>query len=89
MEVIAPVFLTNPEGNPMQEVQNLETLEMRREFFTGKSDEEVMRKMSDRLVEHEAKGFTLVRRQKVGRNATCPCGSGAKFKKCCISKVEA
>lgn len=73
----------------MQEVQHLETLEMRREFFTGKSDEEVMRKMSDRLVEQEAKGFQLVRRQKIGRNAACPCGSGLKFKKCCITKAQA
>jgi len=26
---------------------------------------------------------------KVGRNEPCPCGSGLKFKKCCIDKVEA
>jgi len=25
----------------------------------------------------------IVRNEKVGRNATCPCGSGRKFKKCC------
>ena len=25
---------------------------------------------------------------KVGRNAPCPCGSGAKFKKCCLKKME-
>lgn len=24
--------------------------------------------------------------QRVGRNAPCPCGSGKKFKKCCINK---
>ena len=24
---------------------------------------------------------------KVGRNETCPCGSGMKFKKCCLWKV--
>ena len=24
--------------------------------------------------------------QKVGRNAPCPCGSGKKFKKCCMAK---
>ena len=23
-------------------------------------------------------------RKKVGRNETCPCGSGIKFKKCCL-----
>lgn len=25
---------------------------------------------------------------KIGRNAPCPCGSGKKFKKCCIDKTE-
>ncbi len=25
---------------------------------------------------------------KVGRNALCPCGSGVKFKKCCLKKVK-
>ena len=30
----------------------------------------------------------LRRAQKVGRNAPCPCGSGRKFKKCCLGKTE-
>ena len=25
---------------------------------------------------------------KIGRNDPCPCGSGKKFKKCCLNKVE-
>ena len=25
-------------------------------------------------------------KQRIGRNAPCPCGSGKKFKKCCINK---
>ena len=29
---------------------------------------------------------TLQNKQKVGRNDPCPCGSGKKFKKCCINK---
>lgn len=30
------------------------------------------------------KGHTVVRREsKVGRNESCPCGSGKKYKKCC------
>ena len=24
--------------------------------------------------------------EKVGRNESCPCGSGKKYKKCCINK---
>ena len=29
---------------------------------------------------------TLQNKRKVGRNDPCPCGSGKKFKKCCIHK---
>jgi peptide deformylase len=29
---------------------------------------------------------TVVRDKKVGRNEPCPCGSGKKYKKCCINK---
>jgi protein gp37 len=25
---------------------------------------------------------------KVGRNATCPCGSGKKYKRCCMGKEQ-
>ena len=32
--------------------------------------------------------FEEVRRQKVGRNDPCPCGSGKKYKNCCLSKDE-
>jgi len=28
-----------------------------------------------------------VRRIKIGRNDPCPCGSGKKYKKCCIDKL--
>ncbi len=29
-----------------------------------------------------------VRVEKVGRNAPCPCGSGIKYKKCCLNKEQ-
>lgn len=29
---------------------------------------------------------TGIKKKKVGRNDTCPCGSGKKFKKCCLGK---
>jgi len=28
------------------------------------------------------------RRQRYGRNAPCPCGSGKKYKHCCLLKVS-
>ncbi len=32
--------------------------------------------------------FAEVRRQKAGRNDPCPCGSGKKYKNCCLAKDE-
>ena len=29
---------------------------------------------------------TDIKKKKVGRNDPCPCGSGKKFKKCCLGK---
>ena len=31
---------------------------------------------------------TIVRQVRVGRNDACPCGSGRKFKKCCLGKTS-
>ena len=31
---------------------------------------------------------TVTEKSKVGRNEPCPCGSGLKFKKCCLKKSE-
>ena len=35
---------------------------------------------------HPVIGVTMRKSNKVGRNDKCPCGSGLKFKKCCIDK---
>ncbi|MFN3387458.1 MAG: SEC-C metal-binding domain-containing protein [Allosphingosinicella sp.] len=56
------------------------------EFFEGGPG--VTGRMDQRLGELHRKGETLVRRAKIGRNTTCPCGSGLKFKKCCIAKLR-
>lgn len=34
----------------------------------------------------EVKNIDIRKKKKVGRNEPCPCGSGKKFKKCCIGK---
>ncbi len=37
---------------------------------------------------HHAPGVTLTRQgSKVGRNDACPCGSGKKYKKCCLQRA--
>ena len=38
----------------------------------------------------DGKGVTVRREgKKVGRNDPCPCGSGKKYKRCCLLKEEA
>jgi uncharacterized protein YchJ len=34
----------------------------------------------------ELKSFAVVHADKVGRNDPCPCGSGKKYKNCCLGK---
>jgi uncharacterized protein YecA (UPF0149 family) len=66
----------------MQVTQHPQTLELRREFFTGDTKRDIMQAMDDRAVEL---GERVVKRSKIGRNASCPCASGRKFKKCCMA----
>jgi preprotein translocase subunit SecA len=56
-------------------------------FYLAHTDAANHAAMDADLKAAEARGGTLVKRAKIGRNATCPCGSGRKFKKCCIRKA--
>jgi hypothetical protein len=42
----------------------------------------------DQLVENDAPGILLPGTKVPSRNAPCLCGSGKKFKKCCLPKIE-
>lgn len=55
-------------------------------FFTGKTEKSVREKMDAHF--KGLPGHRLISRTKIGRNEICPCGSGLKFKKCCISKAQ-
>ena len=39
-----------------------------------------------KTVKHAIRNYKTQLHRKVGRNDTCPCGSGMKFKKCCLRK---
>lgn len=59
------------------------------EFFTAPTKREVFDKMDSRKAElARSIGATAFRRRAVGRNTPCPCGSGTKFKRCCIDKCQ-
>ncbi|MDH2129550.1 SEC-C metal-binding domain-containing protein [Sphingobium yanoikuyae] len=36
-----------------------------------------------RRLENDPHRPSSIKRQKIGRNDPCPCGSGRKYKKCC------
>lgn len=61
-----------------------------REVEIGKTKREIMEQMDRRIDRLRAMGVEVsnVQRTKIGRNAACPCGSGIKFKKCCIGKIK-
>ena len=63
---------------------------LRESFFTGENNQEIQHKMNAELDEMVTSGadITAVKRIKIGRNDPCPCGSGKKFKKCCIDKAR-
>lgn len=83
MQETRPMALTTEQARLLNE--------NRLEFFVadeGKEDELTAR-MDQRLGElNREQGETLVQRTKIGRNDPCPCGSGRKFKKCCISSLR-
>lgn len=57
------------------------------EIFTGQRNLDVHEAMDARKAEIERAGGTVVHRTRIGRNTPCPCGSGLKFKKCCIDRA--
>lgn len=57
-------------------------------FYLGRTDAANHAAMDADLKAAQANGGTLLKRAKIGRNATCPCGSGRKFKKCCIHRAK-
>ena len=45
-------------------------------------------KKSDHVVAINRSGVEVTSSEKFSRNAPCPCGSGRKFKRCCIGKFK-
>jgi peptide deformylase len=38
------------------------------------------------IIDNVVKNNPIIKSQKIGRNDSCPCGSGKKYKKCCMEK---
>ena len=58
------------------------------EFFTALTDKKVQKEMDNRWKVLESEGRKFIRRIKIRPRDICPCGSGLKFKNCCINKVD-
>jgi hypothetical protein len=66
-------------------------MEFRRKWYRKNSSESQLLDYEDELDEEEEDvplppRNTIIRNVRVGRNDPCPCGSGKKFKKCCLGK---
>ena len=55
---------------PPKNTKNVERKQVVKPTGTNRSDETV-------------KAHTKVKKEKIGRNDPCPCGSGKKYKQCC------
>jgi len=55
-------------------------------YDTEEIQERQLRWKKDAVEEEKEKGV-LLPETKIGRNEPCPCGSGKKYKKCCLGKV--
>ena len=44
----------------------------------------VIKELSDELAKKRCNKFKETHKRKIGRNELCPCGSGLKYKKCCL-----
>jgi uncharacterized protein YecA (UPF0149 family) len=87
----------NNETGELLEFREAQSIAMQRgrpleEMFTGVEEEDMTAKQKETkqvsLKDHRSKlGKKLTsvrRRRKIGRNEACPCGSGLKYKKCCL-----
>ena len=47
-----------------------------------------IKQLSDSIARNRFIQFNRNHKKKIGRNDLCPCGSGLKYKKCCLLKNE-
>jgi len=92
-----PVVVYKKEGYEMFSAMNEAIREevIRRLFsFRLKTQEELKREKVARITSEGGTDGTVkqqpvVKKNKVGRNDPCPCGSGKKYKNCCLDKDQA
>lgn len=82
-DIFASSSLWELKGNTPNSIYEL-LMQMAETTEVEKETEEKTMPISSPVVEQGP--ITAVRRKKIGRNEPCPCGSGKKYKKCCLNK---
>lgn len=84
-------FVTAAKNSGNEKEMNAMAYNIRRPALTGGIDvtdenevEKFISKKPSNL--HAVGNTTMFKRKKIGRNDPCPCGSGKKYKKCCLPK---
>lgn len=73
------------EQKPPRKDEIKQEIESHRDKLSQHMEEVMDRRLEEVKAEHGDPEQVI--RRKVGRNEPCPCGSGTKFKKCCLSKA--
>ncbi|MDR1053639.1 MAG: SEC-C domain-containing protein [Planctomycetaceae bacterium] len=67
--------------------ENLKPIfQMMEEFSKGKDTTDMKRMFEELMLKNNENKSTDPAKHKTGRNDPCPCGSGKKYKKCCMDK---
>ena len=77
-----PIFIKDKENNKELEIQL-----MNEKPYTD-IDSVLDTIFEKKEKKEEKKVEPVIPRNKIGRNQKCPCGSGIKFKHCCLSKLR-
>ncbi len=83
-----PVRAYQNEGFDMFEEMNHNIqLDTVRYLFNVQSPEKMQRRRVAKPIREAGKRVNkpIVKKKKIGRNDPCPCGSGKKYKKCCLT----
>jgi uncharacterized protein YecA (UPF0149 family) len=64
-----------------------------RDYYRKKEDpkdkkEKITQKRKEAFMSLKPQVAEALNQGKIGRNKPCPCGSGSKFKKCCLPKIN-
>jgi hypothetical protein len=70
-----------------ESIERLHKIQIKEEDFSGLEEDDFEPEIDDDNFESEIKE-TGPRKEKIRRNDTCPCGSGKKYKKCCMDKEK-